>query len=266
MSQLVQEDRQRGVVSIDQIIRSYLMDIGAGLERYEQGKHWILEAYNDFHFDMANEIKTVKLPLTAWRAAEWPVDYVDFVMIGVEIDNKIQCFTNDERISLFREDADEDGVIDDLTAVATQPVGDVLSDRMYFWNNQLNSNGEYKGGMFGLTVKDNGVGYWKMNRERREIQFSPFVDGSTEIYLEYITNGYNPQVSTVVNVYAAKLLKLYAHWMRLNYSVSATIAQKEEAKRMYYTEYGKVQNRLNPITVADVLECARDGYRLISSF
>jgi hypothetical protein len=53
--------------------------------------------------------------------------------------------------------------------------------------------------------------------------------------------------------------------MRLNYAKSSTIAEKEEAKRMYYVEYGKVQNRLNPITVADVLECARDGYRLISS-
>jgi hypothetical protein len=265
MSQLVQPDRQRGVVSIDQIIRGVLMDIGAGMERYEQIKHWILEAYVDFNFDMAQEIKTVKLPLTAWRAAEWPVDYVDFVMIGVEIDNKIQCFTNDERISLFREDADEDGVIDDLTAPAELPVGSAPNDRLWFWS-QINSNGEYKGGMYGLTVKSNGVGEFKMNRERREIQFSPFVDGSTEIYLEYISNGYNPTTSTVVNVYAAKLLKLYAHWMRLNYSVSATIAQKEEAKRMYYTEYGKVQNRLNPITVADVLECARDGYRLISSF
>lgn len=265
MSLLVEPDRKRGFQSLDQCVRSALMDIGETMSRYEQFKHYAIEGYREIHFDLIQEIKTVKLPLTGWRAAEWPVDYVDFVMIGVEIDNKIQCFTNDERISLFREDADEDGDIDDLTAVATQPVGDVLSDRYWFYN-QLNSNGEYKGQMYGLTVKDNGVGYWKMNRERREIQFSPFVDGSTEIYLEYISDGYDPKVSTVVNMYAAKLIKLYIHWMRLHYAKSSTIAEKQTAERLYYVEYGKVQDRLNPITVADVLECARDGYRLISSF
>jgi len=265
MSLLVEPDRQRGFQSLDQCIRSAIMDISAGLERYEQFKHWAIEGYRELHFDLIQEVKTVQLPLTAWKAVEWPVDFVDWAMIGVVINNNIQCFTNDERISLFREDADEDGVIDELVAPAELPVGDVPTDRLWFYN-QLNSNGEYKGGAFGLTVKSNGVGYYKMNRERKEIQFSPTVDSDTLIYLEYISDGYNPKVSTTVNMYAAKLVKLYIHWMRLNYSVSATIAQKEEAKRMYYVEYGKVQNRLNPITVADVLECARDGYRLISSY
>jgi hypothetical protein len=241
------------------------MDIGDTLARYEQFRHWAIEGFRELHMDLLQEIKTDKVPLTDWKAIELPVDFVDWVMLGVVINNNIQCFTNDERIPLFREDADEDGVIDALTAPTEHPVGDSPNDRLWFWN-QLNSNGEYKGGLYGLTVKDNGTGYFKMNRERKEIQFAPSIDGSTLIYMEYISDGYNPQVSTVVNLYAAKLVKLYIHWMRLNYAKSSTIAEKEEAKRMYYTEYGKVQNRLNPITVADVLECARDGYRLISSF
>lgn len=241
------------------------MDISAGMERFEQFKHFAIEGLRELHMDLLQEVKTVKLPLTSWKAIELPVDFVDWAILGVVVNNSIQCFTNDERISLFREDADEDGVIDALVAPVEHPVGDVLGDRLYFLN-QYNSNGEYTGQLYGLTVKDNGQGYYKMNKERREIQFSPNIDGSTMIYMEYISDGYNPQVSTVVNVYAAKLVKLYIHWMRLNYAKSSTIAEKEEAKRMYYTEYGKVQNRLNPITVADVLECARDGYRLISSF
>jgi len=266
MSLLVEPDRQRGFQSLDQCVRSALMDIGADLSRYEQFKHFAIEGFRELHMDLLQEIKTVKLPLTAWKACEWPIDYVDWVMIGVEIDNKIQCFTNDERISLFREDADEDGVIDELVgATNSDPVGDVLTDRLWFYN-QLNSNGEYKGQMYGLTVKSNGVGYFKMNKERKEIQFSANLDSSTLIYLEYISDGYDPKVSTVVNLYAAKLIRLYIHWMRLVYSNSATEAQKTRAEKMYYVEYGKVQDRLNPVTVADVLECARDGYRLISSF
>jgi hypothetical protein len=260
----IADSQPRGIVTLDSIIRSALMDLGVGLERYEQFKHWAIEGLRDFHFDMAQEIKTVQLPLTAWKAIELPTDFVDWAMIGVVVNNQVQCFTNDERISLFREDSDEDGEIDALVAPVTQPVGDSPTDRLWFWNS-YNANGEYAGQLFGLTVKDNGVGYYRMNKERGEIQFSPHVDGNTKIYMEYISDGYNPSEKTVVNIYAAKLIKLYIHWQRTKFSTSATVMAKREAKDDYWNEYSKVQNRLNPITVADVLECARDAYRLVPS-
>lgn len=263
MSEIAQS-QPRGVVTLDSIIRSAIMDIGDTMARYEQFRHWCIEGFRDFHFDMAAEVKTVQLPLTPWKAIELPVDYIDWAILGVVINNQIQCFTNDERISLFREDADEDGETDALVAPVEHPVGDVLTDRLWLWNN-VNNNGEYTGQMFGLTVKDNGTGYYRVNKERNEIQFSPNIDGNTKIYLEYISDGFDPTVKTVVNIYAAKLIKLYIHWQRTKYSTSATVMAKREAKDDYFAEYGKVQNRLNPITVADVLECARDAYRLTPS-
>jgi hypothetical protein len=261
----IADTQARGVVTLDSIIRSALMDLGAGMERYETFRHWAIEGLRDFHFDMAQEIRTVQLSLTAWKAIELPTDFVDWAMLGVVVNNQIQCFTNDERISLFREDADENGEIDPIVAPVDTTIRDSNpNDRLWFWNN-YNANGEYTGQLFGLTVKFNGVGYFRMNKERREIQFSPNIDGNTKIYLEYISDGYNPSEKTVVNIYAAKLIKLYIHWQRTKYSNSATVMAKREAKDDYWNEYSKVQNRLNPITVADVLECARDAYRLVPS-
>lgn len=262
MSQITEDTQQRGVVTLDSIVRSALMDIGAGLERYEQFKHWAIEGFRQFHFDLAGEVKTAKLTLTAWKAIELPEDYVDWVMIGVEVDNKIRVFLHDDRIPIHREDEDSDGEIDEL--VSTVDTNTQESVPYWFWNNR-NFQGQETGQLYGLTVKDNGTGYFKMNPQRREIQFSPTVDSDTEIYLEYITDGFNPTSQTMVNIYAAKLVKLYIHWMRHEFAKSSNGMEKQRAKDMYDKELFKVQNRLQKITVEDVLEAARDGYRLIHS-
>jgi hypothetical protein len=38
-----------------------------------------------------------------------------------------------------------------------------------------------------------------------------------------------------------------------------------DAKDDYWVEYNKVRDRINPITVDDVLEAARNGYKLTPS-
>ncbi len=259
MAEIIEGDRQRGVVTLDSIVRSALMDINAGMERFEQFRHWSIEGYRQFHFDLAAEVKTVQLPLTAWKAIELPIDFVDWAMIGVVVNNKIEVMTNDNRISLYHPDEEPiDGYPDDREDTTTP------QSTYYFYN--TTSRGEDAGQLYGLTVKDNEVGYWKMNMERREIQLSPHVDGSTMVYLEYIADGFNPCEKTMVNLYAARLIKLFIHWQRHEFSKSSTGMERERAKDMYDKELYKVQNRILKITVADVLEAARDGYRLISSF
>lgn len=262
MSEITEGNRLRGFVTLDSIVRSALMDIGESLSRYEQFKHFAIEGYRDFNFDLAAEIKTAYLPLTPWKALELPIDYVDFVMIGVNTNGDIRVFTNDDRIAL-PDEAIIDGDPDAATEEGDLPL-ETTGQRVHFYN--VNSRGEDAGQLYGLLVKNNGVGYWKMNPERREIQFSPHVNANTTIYLEYISDGINPCEKTVVNIYAAKLIKLYIHWQRHSFAKSSTHADKREAKDNYWNEFYKVQNRIQKITAADVLEVARDGYKLVQSF
>ncbi len=261
MSTTKQGHIQRGFVTLDQVVKSALMDIGASMERYEQFRHWVIDGYLDFHLDLAQEVKTAYLPLTAWKSIELPLDYVDFVQIGVVVNGEIRVFTNDERIALPDQNLLES---DPPEPTEEEIVPDPSNPNKYYFYN-WNSRGEDPGQLYGLTVKGNGVGYFKMNPERREIQFSPRVKGDTSIYLEYISDGINPSEKTVVNIYAAKLLKLYAHWQRHKYSKSSNQAEKKEAKDDYWNEYYKVQNRIQKVSAADVLEVMRDSYRLVQS-
>lgn len=261
MSEITEGNRLRGFVTLDSIVKSALMDIGESMHRYEQFKHWAIEAYRDFHFDLSQEVKTAYLPLTAWKAVELPVDYVDFVMIGVNINGDIRVFTNDDRIAL-PDEAIIDGDPDDAEEEGDLPL--TTTQRMYFYN--ITSRGEDAGQLYGLLAKNNGVGYYKFNKERREIQFSPHINGDTTVYLEYISDGIDPCEKTVVNVYAAKLIKLYIHWQRHFFAKSSTRSDKDLAEKTYYNEFNRVRSRMEPITIADVLEVARDGYKLVQSF
>lgn len=262
MSQIKEENKQRGFVTLDSIVRSAIMDLGAGMERYEQFKHWAIEGYRDFHFDMAQEVKTVQLSLTAWKAIELPIDYVDWARIGVVVNEMVDVFTNDQRISLYRPDANEDGVIDPVVSPTTTTDPQTLvPGPIVFWGLR-SSSGEDPGQLYGLLAKDNGVGRYKINRERREIQFDPSVASDTLIYLEYISDGIDPCNQTVVTLYAAKLIKLYIHWQRHRFAKSSTGAQVKSAEQGYWNEHYKVQNRIQKITVDDVLEVVRDAYTL----
>lgn len=266
------DSKPRGLVTLDSIVRGYLMDIGAGLERYEQGLHWGLTAYKKFRMDISQEVKTVELDMTDWKAIQWPADYTDWVMIGVRVNGMVRCFTNDESIALYFDDADTDGfpdvqtVTDPFTLDPTQldPTNPFVPQQLYFWG--LTSRGEDSGQLYGLTVKGNGTGYYKINKERQEIQFSPTLAAGTKIYLEYISDGYDPTKKTMVHAYAEDAIRLYMHWQRMKFSKSYGLGEMREAKEDYYVELKRTATRLNPITVSDVLECARDAYKLTPSF
>lgn len=268
---LQKDNKARGLVTLDSIVRGCLMDIGAGLERHEQFLHWAITSHKKLCMDIVPQsIKTVELPLTAWKSIEWPKDYLDWVMIGVRVNGIVRSFTNDENIALAFDDADSDGFPDVNTSIdnftldpTTDPTDPFVPEQLFFWG--LTSRGEDAGQMYGLTVKGNGVGYIKINNERQEIQFAPTIAAGTTIYLEYLSSGYDPTKITMVHAYAEDAIRNYIHWMRLKFSKAPRVEVKM-AMDDYYAELNRTITRMRPITVADVLEVIRDAYKLSPYF
>lgn len=264
------DSTSRGIDTLDSIIRGALMDIGADLSRYEQFLHWGLEVFKWIHMDIYQEVKTVELSLTTWKALQTPTDYLDWTKIGVRVNGVIRLFTNDDNIALAFDDVDVDGFPDANQVASTFDPTQVdvtnafVPQQLYFWG--LTSRGEDAGQLYGLTVKGNGTGYFRENKERQEIQFAPTVPASTKIYLEYIANGYNPNKKTMVHSYASLAIKLYIHWQRVKFSKSSSLGEVADFKRDFYAELERVVARMNPITVADILEVQRDAYRLTPYF
>lgn len=257
--------------TIDRVVRGMCMDLGEGLERYEQYLHWALEAHKDWHLDQAKEIKTMEIDLTDYKAAPLPDDFVDWTKIGIRCGNTILTFTHDENMPFAKDqdgdcepDVDEDCPGFDVNSTeALQTLGSSEFSFSYYYYNLLNAKGQDQGKLYGMIAKDNFQGYFRINKEREEIQFRSRILNLKTIYLEYISNGYEPCGTSYVNPYAAKLLKLYAHWMRLKYNKLSARWEVVDAKEEYWAEFNRVQWRVFDLSVEDVLESWRDSFTLL---
>lgn len=268
-------DKSRPFVTMDSIVRSCLMDITAGLERFEQFLGWGLIGYKKHVMDGVScvGIKSVELPLTAWKAIETPTDYVKWTTIGVRVNGVVREFTQDTGLALFFNDDNQDGVPDaqkvtdpfTLDPTIYDPTDRYAIDNPYwFWG--LTNRGEDSGQLYGLAVKGNGTGYFKENKERQEIQFTPTVPADTKIYLQYLVTGYDPTKETLVHAFAEDQIRLYIHWQRHKFSKSSSLGEKQMAKKDYDDEVNRTNSRDFDLSIADVLEVARDAYKLTPSF
>lgn len=255
--------------TIDSIVGGVCKDYEEGLERYEQYLHWALKAHKDWRMDQAKEVKTALITLNAYKAIDWPVDYIDWTKVGVKCGNQILTFVNDDWMS-FPFDSTDVGTEPDLDpeCIDVTDTQDLLSNgyaidgQGYYYYNLFNEKGQALGKLYGLTSKDNYLGYFRINREREQIQFRSRFTNLKQIYLEYISNGYSPCAETLVHPYAAGLIALFVHWQRAKFTRPYPRGQVIEHKQDYWEEFDRVNGRQFNLTVEDILDVSRDGYTL----
>jgi hypothetical protein len=250
---------QKGVVTLDQIVREALgVDLGeAGLHRYEQFLGWGIRAWREYRQQLSREFKSTELTMTAWKAIEWPEDYVTYVRVGFRHNGRVIVCSQDPDIPLYFDDEDGDGFPDENVQEFVEEEETIDTATASTLN--LNSHGEDIGGLFGLQAKDNGVGYFRVNKERREIQMAPIIDNQT-VLLEYIADGYDPTKATLVPVYVQPMVLAFIHWQRTKFSKSASRGEKLDFKAEYEVEFNKVRDIEDDTTIADILEAYADGY------
>jgi hypothetical protein len=243
--------------TIDQCVNSALMDINEDQSRYEQFLHWALEAAKDWHMDQAKEVKTVELTMSETKTVDLPSDFVDWVKVGIKCGNVIKTFVHDEKLTFHHECIDGKVVPNEECSDVNLWDFDTSNIEYPFWN----FNGtNYP--IMGLAYQSNGLGYFRYHRECNELQFRTVVPANAKIILEYISDGWDPTRKTLIHPYAAKLIKLYIHWMRLKYNTNVPRALAQEAKQEYWDEFDRVQYRMFDLTIEDILEVSRQSFHM----
>lgn len=253
--------------TIEEIVDGVCLDLGEGNHRKEQYlRHAISEAER-WRMDMAREVKTVKLPLTSWKAIQLPSDCVDWIAVGIQDGDVIKAFVNKNDIAIIN---DLDG--SNIKIVNPPPVSMptlsltdlILTSNMFPFFNYSDEWGN-PGKLFGQVVKDNGFGYFTVNRNENcdEIQFRTKVDSTSKIYLEYLSDGWNPDSQTAIHPYAAELITLGIHYRRLKFNKNESRTLVAEAKRDYNEEYGRVIDRMWDYSVEDIVETISNAYMLV---
>lgn len=258
---------EKSLVTIDSIVRSAMIAMGEeSLHKYQRLLQFGLEAAKDFYMDTARNVKTVRLTMNDVKQADLPIDFVDWVKIGIVCQDQIKVFGTKDDLPILI-DTDSCGnpkKYDECDcAVNALPVN-INVYGGYTFLNYVNENGEIIGGLYGIGGGYTDKGYFRVlptYGDHGIIQFNSQVN-TTDVYMEYISNGFDPSAQTVISSYAAKSVQFYIHWMVAWHKYGAASANAQGAKNEYYTELHKARLRMMNLTTRDILELSRMNYML----
>jgi hypothetical protein len=116
-------------------------------------------------------------------------------------------------------------------------------------------NGEYRGGVYGLGGGLNGLGYYRLNPETNQIQFSSDVP-TTEIVLEYISDGINQDGTTIIPIEAVEPLITFIRW-KLAESPKNRLGDLAYWNRRWIEEFRKFKHFQLAFTIEEYLAVSR---------
>lgn len=250
--------------TIEEIVDGVCLDLGEGGHRKEQYFRYAIAEAERWKMDMAREVKSVQLSLTPWKSIELPSDCIDWIQIGVQDGDVIKTFVHKNDIATTFETNSNGTNIENPEPTSIKELNLDNTGLAYPFYNYYNT-WENPGKLFGLSVKDNGFGYFAENRneDSTEIQFrSSAIDSTAKIYLMYLADGWNPTTQTLIHPYAVELITLGIHYRRLKFDPTVSRALSQEAKRDYQEEYNRVIDRMWDYTTEDIIEAMSAGYML----
>lgn len=255
--------------TVEQIVDGVCLDLSEGMHRKEQYLHWALKEMERWKMDGAKEVKTVKVPLTAWKSIELPSDCIDWIKFGVQDGDVIKVFVNKNDIAVIH-DTDTSDIPIVNPEPQSLPTYDITQVPIPFYN-FLYPWGD-PGRIFGYQVKDNGFGYFTVNRneDSNEIQFrTKAVNSGDQIYLEYLADSWNPNSQSIIHPYAAELVSLGIHYRRLKFDKangkrSISSDDVRTAKIDYQEEFDRVVFRMWDLSTEDIMETLSNGYSMVT--
>jgi len=245
-----------------EIVNDALNDVGETMHRQFQFLRWAEKYAEEIHFDFNKDIRTIRVNWKPWLAIQLPDDAIDWISVGIENGSDVMTFVKDDNIALyFDKDPNNNNqklpnpqptYMQDITQLPTQ------ADYMFPYLN-LTPLGEDPGKLYGLVVKDNGLGYFTENRNKdvSELQFAgTFLNINLQkpVYLMYLSNIWDPKKETLIHPFQAEyivagILKEYYH-----HSKTASVSQKEDSKEEFRRQTLKIMDRNWDLRLEDIYQ------------
>lgn len=255
------------LLTLSEMANKELLAVGEGAHKKETFLMWALDYYRLLRMDYAKEIKTVQVEMTPWKSIIMPDDCVDPIAVGIKCGNMIKTFVVSNDIATRDCSCDEE----EMEACTNFDNMDVSGEGVRYYG--FNEQGENPGKMFGLLLKNNGLGYYTINHNQgvNEIQLKLEVNHSSRIYLMYLSTLFDPMRDSVVHPYAEDMVRKGIAYEYLKYSrrsgnrrISGDMVA--EAKFELDNEKCLLAERKCEWTVETVMEIIREGYRMTPKF
>jgi hypothetical protein len=244
---------KQGFVTIDNIVRQALADRGENTTRYyARYLHYALGMMKKLNLDVLEDIKTVRIPVTARGTVPFPDDYITYSKIGIKVGDRLYCFNRDNTITKERDDAYSKNGNFYNDAQSKFGGGGAYH---YFYNYNDNS-GQYADSIEVYGHAHNNVGYFKEDPECREFILSSEV-GATSVVLEYVANVVNPDSETLVPVMAEDTVKEYIHFQHARFSKTVGVGERQLEEKEWLDELSNLNMRLSDLSYQGLLDVMR---------
>jgi len=225
-------------ITLEQIAQSALGD----QEKYTTHEFTRLLGYaqrglKELTYDVLGETKVVILNVDSELRVDLPDDFVDYSYIGT---------------------IDSDYQLSPLAVNGKIPVNGSSNKKT-----RINDNTEDVAFThYGLGGGQNRNGYYapQIDRTNWQIIFASTEVGKT-IYIEYIGDGSNANLQSVVHPYAEEALISYVYWKSIQRKRRVPLQEKEIARRDYYNEKRLARARICSFTKEELLTHIRKGYK-----
>lgn len=242
---------------IGSIVDQFISDNFLTQQYYPKALSKALWGLRELRLDTWQDVKTVLLTITDRRTVVLPGDFVDWVKVGVKRGQYCITFGTNDALATTSRTAD-DSSIGGLLSQSLPNGFDINSyGGGYYFFNYSNTS------VFGIGSGLPSKGYFKVhnNGDCKELLLDYDILG-TEIYLEYITDGFDPCSETVVNPYFADyVLKCIEFWYEEKVNPNRTEASIQRKGRELFTATRKASGRVNQIDKQTMLNISRANVR-----
>lgn len=253
------------LITLDYIVRSYLLERGRSLHYYVEALQHAIDCVRELNFDSIRNIKPVMLTINSYNSVDLPCDYIDYAKVGVPVGQYIYPLV--ERNSMNRlVNYNTNGQPIPYPTLEEQygsgswgfPLWNDGYGYYYWYNNNINSHGEFYEGMFNHvpSYHDSFI----VLTERNQIQVDNCFSQNT-LYLEYITDGLDCcSGSTMITEYAYSCIKDYIYWKTLAFKKNTPAVKVMDAENNFYNSLRILRGRVQPLTIEIVKMALRRNY------
>lgn len=245
-------------ITLDSIIKEVLADDADTLHLYPDYLRYALRACSELQYDVVKQIKSVMLTLSPAYTAELPKDYVDYTKIAIRQDNgNLNVLGVNNNICLIPK------LNDCGDAISTNIVSDTRTYRPDFATWRFYNFvyfGVNRGTLFGYGGGYNLNGAYRINLDAWQIQFSSDVILTNSVVLEYVTNGINDEMNTLVNEYEKEAIIAFVNWKKVLPKRNIGIGEKRYFEDLYYAEAFKLRRRINSFTLNEFKAAVRYNF------
>jgi hypothetical protein len=219
---------------------------------------WAIRGLEEIKLDVWQDVKTCLLPVTDRKTVVLPSDFVDWVKVGAPRGQYVVTMGVNDALRTDARQANRSDLVNGLMSQNLPNGLDFTNYGGYYFFNYGGASIVSLGG--GLPSK----GYFKLvdHGTCKELLLD-YDYGCQEVYIEYITNGFDPCGETVVHAYLKDYLIKYTEFKfeeKNNPKANeSSIFRKGQA--VYFAER-VVRARFNPLTPKDMLNLSRRHTRL----